>query len=65
MILLSGIPHNDLYSSQSYASSPWPIALFNVLSKPSGDGCNLERIFVAPWRRCVRIHTGAGQDDKL
>ncbi len=27
--------------SRSYPHTPWPIAAFNVMSKPSGAGCNL------------------------
>ena len=27
--------------SQSRLHTPWPIAAFNVMSKPSGAGCNL------------------------
>ena len=27
--------------SPSYVHTSWPIAAFNVMSKPSGAGCNL------------------------
>lgn len=27
--------------SRSYLNTPWPIAAFKVMSKPSGAGCNL------------------------
>ena len=27
--------------SRRYIQTPWPIATFNVMSKPGGAGCNL------------------------
>lgn len=27
--------------SRAYLHTPWPVAAFNVMSKPSGAGCNL------------------------
>ena len=27
--------------SRSHVHSPWPVAAFNVMSKPGGAGCNL------------------------